>query len=584
MATPTDTQAVWAELMIDALASSGVGHVVLSPGSRSTPLVVALDAEPRLCVHDVVDERSAAFVALGIARATGVPAALVCTSGSAVAHYHPAVAEAAASSLPLVVLSANRPFAFQRAGESQTIDQTKLFGDAVRFFADLGEPSPRAFDLRAMRRVVAQAVSVARGPNPGPVHLDARFVKPLEPPLVPDATHSALAAEIRARGVARIHPARSTATDEAIDRLVSTFATARRPIVVVGPRRTADLGDGLAELADVFGVPVFVDPTSNHRFGARPGLYLGATDAIFRSPRVLGDSAPDLVLQIGRAPVASGYAKLCTERAPASIAIDAHDYLDPWSLASDVVLGDAPDTLARLVRRLRETGVALDPEWATGLRALDAFAFEEAARLARAGGLTEGGIARALVAALPDGGRLVLGNSLAVREVDDYVPPSEKRVHVLSQRGASGIDGLVAGLVGAQLASPAPSALLIGDVSLSHDLGSLTLLRRVSSPTVVLVVDNGGGRIFEQLPIATRMPAAMSHFATPPEVDFASVARSLGLRAVSVDSDASLRASLDDAVSVPSATLVHVRVSEHGADEQNRALFRAVDEAAPGRR
>ena len=454
MATPTDTQAVWAELMIDALASTGVRHVVLSPGSRSTPLVLALVAEPRIVLHDVVDERSAAFVALGIARATGAPAALVCTSGSAVAHYHPAVAEAAASSLPLVVLSANRPFAFQRAGESQTIDQTKLFGDAVRFFADLGEPSPRAFDLRAMRRIVAQAVSFARGPHPGPVHLDARFVKPLEPPLVPDAAHAALASEIRGRGGPTIHPPRSTASDVALDALASALARSERPIVVVGPRRSADLGAGLAELAGRFGVPVFVDPTSNHRFGAAAGLYLGATDAIFRSAGFLAESAPDLVLQIGRAPVASGYAKLCTEKAPILIAIDAQDYLDPWSLATQVVLGDPEDALTRLAMRLRESDVSLDAAWSSRLRAIDAFAFDEAARLARRGEISEGGIARALVDALPEGGRLVLGNSLAVRQVDDYVPPNEKRIEVLSQRGASGIDGLVAGLVGAQLAAP----------------------------------------------------------------------------------------------------------------------------------
>jgi len=582
MATPTDIQAVWAELLVDALASSGVRHVVLSPGSRSTPLVVALAVESRVVVHDVIDERSAAFVALGIARVTGVPAVLVCTSGSALAHYHPAVAEAAAASVPLVVLSANRPFAFQRAGESQTIDQTKLFGDAVRFFADLGEPSGREFDLRAMRRLASQAVAASIDPIPGPVHLDARFIKPLEPPVVPDPEHQALAASLRARSIPTIHRPSSIATDAALAKVASLVASAARPIVVVGPRRTPDVASALAELAGL-ALPVFVDPTSNLRFGRDSTEFLGATDAILRSSNFLRDAAPDLVIQVGRAPVASGYAKLCAEVAPSLIAFDDHDYLDPFSLASDVVLGELPDSLARVAARLRMGRLSLDREWATRLRALDAFAFDEAARLARLDAATEGGVAREVVEAIPEGGRLVLGNSLAVREVDDYVPTSNKSIRVISQRGASGIDGLVAGLVGAQLAAPAPSVLLIGDVSLLHDVGSLALLRRAAAPTVVVVVDNGGGRIFEQLPVASRLPDAMSHFVTPPGVDFVAVASSFGIEATSVETLSALRGRLAGALTSTRPSLVRVAVPDHGADEQNRALFRAVDEAAARR-
>lgn len=581
MTRPPEAQEVWARLLVDALVESGVEDVVLSPGSRSTPLVLALVADGRPRIVDVIDERTAGFVALGMARVTGKPAALVCTSGSAPSHYFPALIEAEASRIPLVVVSANRPFALQRAGESQTIDQTKLFSDHVRFFADLGEPSSLPGDLRSMRRVVAQAVFASRHPIAGPVHLDARFVKPLEP-----VAHGAslelasLEAALREVPPPRFHAALAAPSPDAIAELVGRIRQSERPMVVAGPALPTE--SCLAALVDLHrcaGLPIYVEASSGARFGAGADRFSGALDAVFRADAARESLAPDFVLQVGRTPIASSFGRLAAERGIEIASIDESSFLDPWCRATLVVHGSRELVLSALGRELMNGELALDLHWARTLSRLDASAFDFAAKLAADDPRSEGAVVRAVVESLPHDARLVLGNSLAIREVDAWVAPSERPLEVVSQRGASGIDGLVAGLVGAQLAAPRPSALLLGDVSFAHDLGALPLLTRVEAPTVVIVVDNGGGRIFEQLPVATRAPSAMSHFVTPPGLDIVAVASAMGLRAVSVHDATELRTRITDAMAFAGASVLVVEVPESGASTQNRALWNAVDRA-----
>lgn len=589
-------QAVWAELMVDALAESGVSIVVLSPGSRSTPLVLALLRDARLQVVDVIDERSAGFVALGVGRSTGTPAVLVCTSGSAPAHYFPAVVEADAASVPLIVLSSNRPFALQHAGESQTVDQTKLYGDRVRFFADLGEPSPLLDDLRAMRRVVAQAVQSARAG--GPAHLDARFVKPLEPPTrdeVEDAEDADdgdngdsarvrdFARQLVARGVPQFHEPLRRASDLGIQSVADALLHAARPIVVVGPLPSTapSILASLREFQRALHVPVFVDAASNARFASGTDTFFLGLDALYRSEFARRELAPDLIVQVGRSPVATGFAKLMSETEARIVSVDAEHYLDPHSRASDVLWGDVSDALVRLAAHVRGVLGRAPNEAAWFLK------IERAERIARASAdellaecgdtLSEAAVARMLTLVMPSHGRLLLGNSLSIRNVDGWAL-GKSELAVDSQRGASGIDGLVAGVVGASLATNSPNALLLGDVSFAHDVGSVALLRHVTAPTLVVVVDNGGGRIFEQLPVARSAPEAMAHFVTEPGIDIVRVVQAMGVEACACDTVSGFREAAGFAMRADArATLIVCRVSPHGASTLNAQLWARVD-------
>jgi 2-succinyl-5-enolpyruvyl-6-hydroxy-3-cyclohexene-1-carboxylate synthase len=510
---PSDLHSDWAALFARGLATSGVRDVVASPGSRSTPLAIAFAREAALRIIPVVDERSAAFFALGQARATGRPTVLVCTSGTAGAHYLPAIVEASQAFVPLLVVTADRPWELADAAAPQTIDQTKLFGDHVRHFAELGLPDVDA--LPAVLRIAAQAVSTSLHPVPGPVHVNARFRKPLEPVRVSEPEdHRADFARLLGRGAPTVCAPPSGVSDEGVRLLVRAAEEAERGVVVCGPstgarfadpREAARLRTALGAFAEAAGFPIFAEATSQARFGREvSGLSVPGLDALLRAGGSESLGGIDLVVEVFSPPTSGGYAEVARRELP-RIVLAEHGHPDPHGTASLVVLGDPVATIERAARLM--TPRRRDRAWLASV--LDAGARVDAsADDAVAEGLSEASIARMVVSSLPDDAALVLGNSLPVRDVDTFGGPSARRVRVLHQRGASGIDGLVAGAAGARSAidAAAPVVLLLGDVSARHDLGSFALLGEVEAPLVVVVVQNGGGRIFEELPVA-RDPA-----------------------------------------------------------------------------
>jgi 2-succinyl-5-enolpyruvyl-6-hydroxy-3-cyclohexene-1-carboxylate synthase len=574
----------WARLFVRALAASGVSHLVVSPGSRSTPLVLAAACEERLTCHVVVDERSAAFFALGQARVTGAPTALLCTSGTAGAHYFPAIIEASASFLPLVVVTADRPWEAYDAASPQTIDQTKLFGAYVRHFAELGLPDASPAAMRAVPRIAAQAVEKAMGPTPGPVHVNARFRKPLEPVAVSPGTARARDAwedewdRLMAIGAPRMHAACATSSlpsEAAIAELAAACARTTRGLVVCGPAPAHDAGarrDAVLAFARRAGFPVLAEATSQLRFGGDGrGPVTGAFDAILRDPGARPRLAADLVIEIGAPATSSGYATFLAEQPPARrIVVAAHGWNDPAGGATDIVRGEA----AAVFRALAEH---LPPGPRSGAFA-DDFARAEAAvwtavgEELEEGALTEGRVARDLVLAIPEGGTLVVSNSNPVRDVDTYAPPTKRGITVLHQRGASGIDGLLSGAAGARTVTRGPLALLTGDLAFLHDLGGLAVARATKGPLAIVVVQNGGGRIFEQLPIARATDAATlsRFFVTPEPVDLAHATAAFGVRHCVARTPAELSRALADALVAERPVVVEAIVEPNAAARRAR--------------
>lgn len=574
-------QTLWTDVVVAALAEAGVVGCVVSPGSRSTPLVTALARHGRLPVSVIIDERAAAFYALGAARATGRPVALVCTSGSAPGHYLPAVIEAAMAEVPLVVLSADRPPELQDAGASQTIPQTRLFGDQVRLAADLGPPTADALALRAVRRRVVQAVTTASGPLPGPVHLNVPLRKPLEPIAPSTAAEQALAAE--ARRLTALPPAAQppvlAPAPAMVAELAQAIAAEPRGLIVAGalPESFAVVRDELLALAAAVGYPVLAESGSQLRLTPRPAdlVAIDRADLVLsawqrRSP---DEARPQLVLQLGAEPVASGWHTAASQlTARAQRWVLARRWQDPTSTAR-VVLGDPAMTIAALRAALDGSTLAPRPPayraaWTTAQReaaaALDAaivrFPDSEVAAL---------GAALAACRELAAAGRaprLVLGNSLPVRVADWIAAEWPAPVAVQTQRGASGIDGALAGAAGATW-DGRPVLAVIGDVTFAHDAGSLALLASARAPLALVVLDNSGGRIFDHLPVAhAGLPQDdyERFFTTAPRLDPVAVARGFGVRA-EVVRPADLTAVVRAALAAPGATLIHVPVASEGA-------------------
>lgn len=569
----------WARLLLGTLARVGVDHVIISPGSRSTPFAWAALETPGITCHSVIDERSAGFFALGQARITGRPSLLLCTSGSAATHYFPAIVEASQAAVPLLALTADRPFELQAAGAPQTLDQAKLYGDHVRGFFELGHPQNDERALDGLMRLAAQAVQAALGPEPGPVHLNAKARKPLEP--APGQALSPGITRRLERGPTRIKRVRACPSPEDVSELVAACVGTKRGLIVCGPvapTRAAD-ASALFALARATGYPLFVEAVSQARFRAEPGVpVIGGFEMLSRSGFV-DRMAPELILVLGATPVSGELERRLSSESVRYSVITPHAYQDSPGRARSLLFAD-PFESARVLAE--ELSRCIPPEALSERRALasewqrqDDTYFELVERVLSDGDrapFTEPKAVQIAVDALPRGGLLGLGNGLPVREVDAFVRPRDAELTLWCQRGLSGIDGLVSGAIGAASVGSAPSMALIGDVSFLHDLGGLALAREVTSPLALVVVDNDGGRIFENLPVARLFaahPERARYWLTPGGFALDHAAAVYGVPYTLAEDARSFREALKAALARPGCSLVHARV----VPDSNRAVL-----------
>lgn len=584
----------WARAVLEGFAAAGVRRVVVCPGSRSTPFTAAALERDDMNVTWTIDERGAAFFALGHARATGEPALVIATSGSAGAHFAPAVAEAALSYTPLILLTADRPPEAHDAGANQTMAQHALFGAHARACFELGAPA--ACGVLAARRKASQAVLRARYPEPGPVHVNAPARKPLEPGLGDTPADRDAFAEWQTRPpITRAHPPRTTPSASGLDAMADALRAAERPLLLCGTLSCRDVPEPelVAEFARRAGALVCTEPTSGLRFCAptlREGQHVDVAEWLLATGRS-NDLAPDYLLRVGGAPIASEWEALLDGGCTLGV-IAPHGWPDPSSRARDLVLGDPSAALRGLIERLPSDGplgrrsddflarcqalaVTRRRVWEILLGADDT----KAGR--RAETLTETGCVHTVVNALPAGSQLVIGNSLPVRELSQYCPARSDGPDVLSQRGVSGIDGLVAGAAGAAAARGCPTTLLLGDVSLVHDLSSLALTRDVGTSLAIVVINNGGGRIFEQLPVARSMKSEQefSAWTTPHGLDLAHAAALYGVAFQRPPDLAALSSALTVAHAHAGVTLIEVRVAPQDAAEARLRHLRRIAEA-----
>lgn len=535
----------WTRVLFASLEAAGLRDVVVSPGSRSTPLVLAALARPSLRCHSVIDERAAGFFALGVARATRRPVLLLCTSGSALAHYLPALIEAHYAGIPLVVLSADRPAWLKEAGAPQTIAQEGLFGAFAHQGPVLGEPRGREQDVRALRRKVFQTVGLASGRAPGPVHLNFPVDKPLEPlPAHTDDERSlesfvsALLAESYSLSPGQV----------AVDEHFATEFLAGRTdtdLMILGPVEP-EVAAAAEEACRALGLPLLSEyPQTNSSF---PLEFLGSS--------LTGSGAPARILYVGPAPVSGQASRALQEFAGELWILSGPQLIDAESLGDRLFLGE----ITRALRSLHSAAPTLKEEngslelWASRSRLLSKLLAVERAKTGQQ--MSEITVSAAVLAALVEPSHLLLANSLSVRAASWCGAQTSARVWL--RRGANGIDGAFAEAVGHAQATEQPTVLLLGDVAAAHDLGSLALARGVKTPLVFVVMDNSGGRLFDFLPAAkVDLPSEHWRFwSTPPGLDFVKLAHAHDLEACLLINESDLTHALALALKRPVATLI----------------------------
>ncbi len=578
------------------LTRCGMRAACTSPGSRSAPLVLSLAHEPGLRCYSHVDERCAGFFAVGAAKASHVPVAVACTSGTAAAELLPAVIEAREARVPLLVLTADRPAELRENGAGQAIDQLKLFGSAAKWFFEVELADASEERLRWIRTLACRAYWAALEGRPGAVHLNFPLREPLvsEQPL-PAAATARADATARPDGapfVRRTLPAQMGAGARP-RALAELLAGARRGVVVAGrEERASGTAAAVAEFAKRMRWPLLADPLS----GARRGeAAIAHYDALLRAAGGPAGSQPDLVLRVGDLPVSKPLRTwLAGLEGVPQVALDPEGaWQDPSSSLSHSLALD-PVTALPAVCEGEPDAAAADADWLGSWRAADERASEAIIGVLAQEGICEPTVAAELGVLLPEEATLFVASSMPVRDVETFWPVRSDPPRVLCNRGANGIDGTVSSAFGAAAAPTGPVVLLIGDVALAHDIGGLLAASRLDIALTIVLLDNGGGGIFDFLPVAgaamartepaTRSPAGAEdlytqHIATPTGLDFSLAASLYGLRHERVEDVHAFRAALERALAAGGAGVVEVRGGRAGNVEVHRRVWDAVARA-----
>jgi 2-succinyl-5-enolpyruvyl-6-hydroxy-3-cyclohexene-1-carboxylate synthase len=553
----------------DELARSGVRHACTSPGSRSTPLVLALARDGRIATHSHIDERCAAFFALGVAKATGEPVAITCTSGTAAANFAPAVVEAHEAGVPLLVLTADRPPELREVGAGQAIDQLKLYGSAVRRFFDVGTHDASAEPW--MRALACRAVHAARGAGgrPGPVHLNFALREPLVAPtdLPPGRGGRADGGPWLVRRCAPAVPG-----EEQLAAYAGWVRSNPRGLVVAGraERGQPRLAAALARFAAAAGWPLLADPLSWARRGS---CAVAHYDALLRCEPFAAAHAPTGVLRAGDLPTSKPLrAWLATLEEAEQVAFDPEGvWHDPDATLATVLGADPAATLEALAERVEPGDGAWLESWMNA-DASAAAAIDEVL----ADGLGEPRVARELGALLPADATLFVASSMPVRDVETFFAVRADPPRVLAHRGANGIDGTVSGAFGAAAAGAGPVVLLIGDVALAHDIGGLLAARRLGLALTIVLIDNDGGGIFEFLPVAEAEDVFEEHVATATGLDAREIAALFGADYTAPRDPGELATALTAALAATTTTILHVRTDRKANVVEHRNVWERV--------
>ncbi|MEB3749988.1 2-succinyl-5-enolpyruvyl-6-hydroxy-3-cyclohexene-1-carboxylic-acid synthase [Geobacillus sp. FSL W8-0032] len=569
----TKALSLYVAALVDGLAQAGVTEAVISPGSRSTPLAMAIAAHPKFRFWMHIDERSAAFFALGMAKAKQRPIALVCTSGTAAANYWPAIVEAHYSRVPLVVLTADRPHELRDVGAPQAIDQLHLYGRYAKWFVDLALPEETDAMIGYARTMAARAAAMAASAPAGPVHVNAPFREPLVPE-IDDGVWESVRSVSKAP---QVLSGRSMLAGDSAAMVYEQLAAAERGLIVCGPLDQPGFAEAVTELARALDFPILADPLSQLRAGSHDKTYvIDSYDAILRQEAAASHLVPDVVLRFGAMPVSKPlFLWLKQHRTIRQIVVDDGGFRDPTLAASCFIHSDA----AAFCRQL--LGLA-EPKpragaWSTVWREINALARTVLRERLPSDEWFEGKVFAELAELLPPGAALFVGNSMPIRDADTFFWTTDKSIRLLANRGANGIDGVVSSALGASVVTD-PLVLVIGDLSFYHDVNGLlaAAMHRLSA-TIILLNNNGGG-IFSFLPQARYEGAFETLFGTPTDLSFHHAVHLYGGRYAQPHTWEEFRRHVSAALHSGGLNVVEVRTSRAENVRMHRQLWDEVSQ------
>jgi 2-succinyl-5-enolpyruvyl-6-hydroxy-3-cyclohexene-1-carboxylate synthase len=523
----TKTLTAYAAAFVDELALAHVTEAVISPGSRSTPIAMLMAEHPDIHVHLNIDERSAGFYALGIAKAKKRPVALLCTSGTAAANYYPAVVEAYQSRVPLVIITADRPHELRDVGAPQAINQLQLFGQYAKWFAELALPENTPNMLRYIRTVAARAAGTSMASPSGPVHLNF----PVREPLIPDLSQEYLWSEGKRDKLkhVEVHAGTVRCSPAVMERTALTVKKYDRGMIICGDHNEEGFAEAVTELAKKLNYPIIADPLSQLRHGKHEKSHIiTAYDTFLKNEELASELKPEVVIRFGAMPVSKAVLLFLQEYAPQDMLVidGGSGWRDPTLAATEMIQCEETYFCRELGRLVGDTP-RTSAKWIETWQLLNQKTTELLHRELNQASLFEGKAAAELIPCMPDRSVLFVGNSMPIRDVDTFVSAGEKSIKILANRGANGIDGVVSSALGVSTLG-FPTALLIGDLSFYHDLNGLLAAKMNQLDLTIILVNNDGGGIFSFLPQSKEEKHFEFLFGTPTGLEFDKAAEMYG--------------------------------------------------------
>ncbi|UZD46513.1 2-succinyl-5-enolpyruvyl-6-hydroxy-3-cyclohexene-1-carboxylic-acid synthase [Peribacillus frigoritolerans] len=518
-----DALTAYAASFVDELAQNEVKHVVVSPGSRSTPLALLLVEHPDIEIHINVDERSAAFFALGLAKALKEPVGLLCTSGTAAANYYPAVIEAFYSRVPLIVLTADRPHELRDVGAPQAIDQIHLYGRHVKWFVEMALPESTDGMMRYARTVGARAVATAAAEPAGPVHLNF----PLREPLIPDLDQAKEYRQNKRTPSVLIDSGERSLSASQVEAVATTLSKAKQGIIVCGELPHPEMKEAIVALAKKFAFPVLADPLSQLRSGSHDkAVIIDAYDTFLRDETAKAAFRPEVILRFGAMPVSKPLLLFMKKQKQAiTLVVDGGaGWREPAGLATNMIYSEEKDFCLRIAESITSSP---DDEWLRLWQTVNGATKDALASVRDEAELSEGKLFALLADMMPLESTLFVGNSMPIRDLDTFFLNNEKGIQTIANRGANGIDGVVSTALGVSTVSK-NTVLAIGDLSFFHDMNGLLAAKLQKQNITILLVNNDGGGIFSFLPQANEREHFETLFGTPHGLDFSHTAQLYG--------------------------------------------------------
>lgn len=557
---------------IDELVNSGVEHVVISPGSRSTPLALLCTEHPKLREWVIVDERSAAYFALGIAKKTKQAVALVCTSGTAAANYLPAIVEAYYGRIPLLVLTADRPHELRHVGASQTINQLNMYGNFVKHFEEMGLPDSSEKSLRYVRNRASNAVHQASQGNPGPIQLNF----PFREPLVPDLTLENLWGERNGLPYNWTMEGKKCLASWQVEDITEKLRNNPKGVIVVGPQVDEALAESIVHLSEKLHIPILADPTSQLRAGKHKKAHIIANyDAIFRVESVRKALQPDYIIRFGAMPISKHYLfYVQTHEAAMQFVVENDGEMrEPTNHDSSHLFVEGTLLCEQVLARL-DTYEA-DRAWLQGWQRKEKIA-REIVQASANKQLTEGEVITQVMQAIPTQSDLFIANSMPVRDLDTFFMPTDKTITVHANRGVSGIDGITSSMLGIAAVAHVKPTLVIGDLSFYHDLNGLLTAKQYKLDATIVLINNDGGGIFSFLPQAREAKHFEALFGTPHGLDFSKAIELYGGTYECIDEIAALQKALEQAYKHKGLNVIEIQTNRQENVTAHRELWDAI--------